>query len=76
MARIYLTSSGFRLCLALQPQSPQLLSTGEKPLLRCVVFRSCLWSVSFLLLAGFEKPLEAGALFVVILGHTYQTPEF
>ena len=64
-----------RFGLALQPQSPQFLDTVAKPLLRCVVFRSCLWSVDFSLLAGFEKSIEAVELCVVMLGHTHQPPE-
>jgi hypothetical protein len=71
----YLSKSRFRLCLALQPQLPQLSCAFEKPLLRCVVVCSCLWSVSFLCLAGFENPLGALPVCVVMLKHTYETPE-
>ena len=74
-SRIYLSRSQFHLCLALQPQLPQFSRTGEKLLLRCVIFCSCLWSVSFSFLAGFEKPLGALVLCIVLFKHTHQTPE-
>ena len=73
-SRIYLSRSQFHLCLTLQPQLPQFSRTGEKLLLRCVIFCSCLWSVSFSFLAGFEKPLGA-LLLCIVLFKPHQTPE-